>query len=87
MPFDRGRAPTSIATFTPSNALFASSKISVEASSGKAQSCSSIAVPSAALHGVGDLEQPQVDLLVRAEHLPARDPEQQRVADLRRPRR
>src|SRR4029079_13529486 len=31
---------------------------------------------------VRDLEQPEVDLLVRPEHLPARDPEQERVADL-----
>ena len=53
MPFERGRAPTSSATFTPSNAFFASSKISVEASSGNAQSCSSIAVPSAAFTASG----------------------------------
>ena len=53
MPFERGRAPTSIATFTPSKALVASSKISVEASSGKAQSWSSIAVPSAAFTASG----------------------------------
>ena len=53
MPFERGRAPTSIATFTPSNACVGSSKISVEASSGKAQSWSSMAVPSAALTASG----------------------------------
>jgi hypothetical protein len=34
------------------------------------------------LDGVGDLEQLQVHLGVRPEQLPARDPEQQRVADL-----
>ena len=77
MPFERGRAPTSSATFTPSKALVASSKISVEASSGKAQSCSSIAVPSAAFTASGISSRPQVDLLVGAEHLAARDPEQQ----------
>jgi hypothetical protein len=38
--------------------------------------------PLGGLHGVGDLEQPQVDLLVRAEHLPGGDAKQQRVADL-----
>ena len=53
MPFVRGRAPTSSATFTPSKAFTGSSKISVEASSGKAQSCSSSAVPSAALTASG----------------------------------
>ena len=34
------------------------------------------------LDGVGDLEQVEVDRRVGAEHLPARDPEEQRVADL-----
>jgi hypothetical protein len=53
MPFERGRAPTSIATFTPSNACFGSSKISVDASSGNAQSWSSMAVPSAAFTASG----------------------------------
>ena len=53
MPFVRGRAPTSSATLTPSNAALASSVMSIPASSGKAQSSSSIAVPSAALTASG----------------------------------
>ena len=53
MPLVRGRAPTSRATFTPSNAVLASSEMSIPASSGKAESSSSIAVPSAALTASG----------------------------------
>ena len=53
MPLVRGRAPTSSATLTPSNAAVASSVMSMPASSGKAQSSSSIAVPSAALTACG----------------------------------
>ena len=53
MPFDRGRAPTSSATLAPSKASFGSSEMSMPRSSGKAQSSSSIAVPSAALTASG----------------------------------
>jgi hypothetical protein len=53
MPFDRGRAPTSSATFAPANALFGSSEMSIPRSSGNAQSSSSIAVPSAAFTASG----------------------------------
>ncbi len=53
IPFERGRAPISSATFAPSKAWFASSWISIERSSGNAQSSSSIAVPSAALTASG----------------------------------
>ena len=53
MPFERGRAPTSSATLTPSNACFGSSWMSTPASSGNAQSNSSSAVPSAALTASG----------------------------------
>jgi hypothetical protein len=48
IPARAGRAPTSRATLTPSNATFGSSLMSMLESSGKAQSVSSIAVPSAA---------------------------------------
>ena len=47
MPLVRGRAPTSSATWTPSKAAMGSPWTSTPASSGKAQSSSSIAVPSA----------------------------------------
>jgi hypothetical protein len=53
IPFARGRAPIRRATFAPSNAWFGSSKMSIERSSGKAQSSISIAVPSAALTASG----------------------------------
>src|SRR3954452_17057174 len=53
MPFERGRAPTRSATFTPSKALSRSSVTSTERSSGKAQSNSSSAVPSAAFTASG----------------------------------
>ena len=53
MPFVRGRAPTSKATFTPSKALVASSVMSTPESSGNAQSCSSSATPSAARTACG----------------------------------
>ena len=56
--------------------------MSTPASSGKAQSSSSIAVPSAALTACGDLEQREVNRGVGAEQLAAGDPEQERVADL-----
>ena len=82
MPFERGRAPISSATLTPSNAFFGSSWMSIDSSSGNAQSSSSIAVPSAALTASRDLEQRQLDLLVGAQHLPGGDAEQDRVADL-----
>ena len=49
MPAVRGRAPTSNATLTPSNAALASAVTSMPVSNGKAQSSSSIAVPAAAL--------------------------------------
>ena len=53
MPLVRGRAPISSATPQPSNAALGSSWMSSPASSGKAQSSSSIAVPSAALTASG----------------------------------
>ena len=53
MPFERGRAPISSATLAPSKAVLASSEISMSLSSGKAQSNSSSAVPSAALTASG----------------------------------
>ena len=53
MPLVRGRAPTSSATFVPSKAWRASSKMSTPASSGNAQSSSSSAVPSAAFTASG----------------------------------
>ena len=53
MPGPRGRAPTSRPTLQPSKAGFGSSKMSILRSSGKAQSSSSIAVPSAALTASG----------------------------------
>ncbi len=53
MPFVRGRAPTSSATFVPSKPSCGLSWMSMPASSGKAQSSSSIAVPSAALTAWG----------------------------------
>ncbi len=53
MPFERGRAPTSSATFTPSNAVSRSAVTATERSSGKAQSNNSSAVPSAALTASG----------------------------------
>ena len=49
MPFARGRAPTSTATFTASKPSLASAVMSIDSSRSKAQSSSSIAVPSAAL--------------------------------------
>ena len=53
MPGPRGRAPTSRPTLQPSKAALGSSKMSIRRSSGKAQSSSSIAVPSAALTASG----------------------------------
>ena len=53
MPFVRGRAPTSSATLTPSNAAVASSVMSTPDSSGNAQSSSSSATPSAARTACG----------------------------------
>ena len=53
IPFERGFAPTSSATLTPSKACLASSVMSIPASSGNAQSSSSIAVPSAAFTASG----------------------------------
>ena len=53
IPLVRGRAPTRRPTLQPSNASFGSSEISIARSSGKAQSSSSIAVPSAALIASG----------------------------------
>ncbi len=53
IPGPRGRAPTSRPTLHPSKAGPGSSWMSIPASSGKAQSCNSIAVPSAALTASG----------------------------------
>ena len=53
MPFVRGRAPTSIACWTPSNATAGSSVTSTSASRGNAASASSMAVPSAARRAAG----------------------------------
>ena len=82
MPLPRGRAPTSRPSWQPSKAGFGSSWISIPVSSGKAQSSSSIAVPSAALTASGISSSVRCDLGVGAEHLAGRDPEQERVADL-----
>ena len=81
MPLVRGRAPTRSATCTPSNAWFGSSEMSTRDSSGKAQSSSSIATPSAAFTAWGISSRLQLDRGVLAEHLAARDSEQQAVAD------
>ncbi len=48
MPLVRGRAPTSRASWAPSNTSRGSEPISTSASSGNAQSCSSMTVPSRA---------------------------------------
>ena len=56
--------------------------MSIPRSSGKAQSSSSIAVPSAALTASGISSRLQLDRRVGAEHLAAGDAEEQRVADL-----
>ena len=48
MPLVRGRAPTSSPMLAPSKAMFGSSLMSIRDRSGKAQSVSSMAVPSAA---------------------------------------
>ena len=56
--------------------------MSMPRSSGKAQSSSSIAVPSAALIASGISSSRRLDLGVRAEHLPRGDAEEERVADL-----
>ena len=53
MPFERGRAPISSATLTPSKASFGSAVMSMLFRSGNAQSTSSMAVPSAALSASG----------------------------------
>ncbi len=45
MPFERGRAPTSSATWAPSKAWLGSSYMSIPARRGKAQSSSSMATP------------------------------------------
>ena len=82
IPLLRGRAPTSRATLAPSNASLGSSLMSMSDSSGNAQSSSSIAVPSTALHRGRDLEQRQLDRRVGTEQLAAGDTEQDRVADL-----
>ena len=82
MPLVRGRAPTSRATLAPSKATFGSSVMSMPCSSGKAQSSSSMAVPSAAFSAGGDLQQAQLDRHVRAEQLAGGDAEEQGVADL-----
>ena len=66
----------------PSKASFGSSEISIRRSSGKAQSSSSIAVPSAAVIASGISSSRSSTGGVVAEHLAAGDPEQQRVADL-----
>jgi hypothetical protein len=53
MPFERGRAPISIATLTPSKASAGSAVMSMFFRRGNAQSTSSIAVPSAAFCASG----------------------------------
>ena len=82
MPFERGRAPMSSATFTPSNACLGSSWMSTHFSSGNAQSSSSSAVPSAALTASGISSSDELDLVVGPEQLPGGDAEEDGVADL-----
>ena len=60
----------------PSKASFGSSEMSIRRSSGKAQSSSSIAVPSAALIASGISSRLQLHRGVGAEHLAGGDPEQ-----------
>ena len=82
MPFVRGRAPTSIAMSTPSNACFG---IVVDVDRRKQRERAVGELERRALgrlDGLRDLEQLQRDLGIRPEQLPGRDPEQQRVADL-----
>ena len=81
-PSTRGRAPTSSAMLTPSNALFG---IVVDVDSGEQRERAVVELHRRALGGLdrrGDLQQRQLDGGVRAEQLPARDAEQDRVADL-----
>ncbi len=51
-------------------------------SSGKAQSSSSMAVPSAAFEALRDLQQTELDRHVGAEQVAGGDAEEQRVTDL-----
>ena len=66
----------------PSKAWAASSVTSMPASSGKAQSNSSSAVPSGGLTASGISSSFESDRRVGPEHLAGRDPEQQRISDL-----
>ncbi len=70
------------ATLASSNASLASSVRTMPASSGKAQSSSSMATPFERAERRRDLEQLQDDGLIGAEHRSARDAEQDAVADL-----
>ena len=82
MPGPRGRAPTSIAMLQPSNADRASSVTSTSCSSGKAQSCSSSAAPSAARVRPAGSRAVAAAPAGRGQHPTGRDAEQERVADL-----
>ena len=82
MPFVRGRAPTSSATFTPSKATFGSSVIST---AGEQRKGAVVELHRGALsgpHRLRDLQQAQLTSRVGPKHLTAGDAEQERVADL-----
>ena len=82
MPALRGIAPTSRATSASPNATLASSVHTTPASSGKAQSSSSIFTPFERAERRRDLEQLEDDGGVGAEHGTRGDAEQEAVADL-----
>ena len=82
MPLLRGRAPTRSAMSASPKAASGSELMVTPARRGKAQSSSSIATPPRAPRACRDLQQVQGDRLVRPEHRPARDPEQEAVGDL-----
>ena len=84
MPGPRGREPTRRAQSASLKAVIGSPCASMPASSGKAQSSSSIITPFSAFcaFSIGHLEQLQDDRLVLAEHLAGGDAEEQGVADL-----
>ena len=82
IPSRRGTAPTSSAQFAPRKASSVSDVQTIESSSGKAQSSSSMRTPSRAGKGRRKLEELEPHGRIRPEHLARCDPEEQRVADL-----
>ena len=82
MPLVRGRAPTSRARFAPSKIGV---RVVADLDAGQRRERAVVELHHHALERLerrGDLEQPQLDRGVRAEQVPARDAEQQAVADL-----